>query len=55
MISKLGYLPTVHHLLNATLPALEPKKEGVTRIITIGDSITLGSCSSDPKTKSYPS
>jgi hypothetical protein len=55
MISKLAFLPSFHHLLNITLPALEPKKEGVTRIITIGDSITLGSCSSDPKTKSYPS
>ena len=55
MISKLGYLPTVNHLLSATLPALEPKKEGVTRIITIGDSITQGACSSDPNTKSFPS
>lgn len=55
MIPKLAFIPSVHHLLNTTLPALEPKKEGITRIITVGDSITEGSCSSDPKTKSYPS
>jgi hypothetical protein len=36
------------------LPKIEPKKEGVKRIITVGDSITAGSCSSDDKTKSYP-
>ena len=42
-------------MLNRTLPQLEPKKEGVKRIITIGDSITEGVCSSDEKTKSYPS
>ena len=40
MISKLAFIPTVHQLLNTTFPALEPKKEGVTRIITVGDSIT---------------
>jgi hypothetical protein len=52
---KLGLIPVVHQMLNRTLPLLEPKKEGVKRIITIGDSITEGACSSDEKTKSYPS
>ena len=55
MISKLAFLPSFHHLLNTTLPALEPKKEGITRIIAVGDSITEGFRSSYAKTKSYPS
>ena len=55
MILKLAFVPAIHQLLNTTLPAIEPKREGVTRIITVGDSITEGSCSSDPKSKSYPS
>ena len=56
MIPKLLFVPTLHqYLTNTTLPALEPKKEGITRIIAVGDSITFGSCSSDPDTKSYPS
>ena len=54
MISKLTFIPTFQQLLNNTVPALDPKKEGVTRIIAIGDSITFGACSSDPDTKSYP-
>ena len=40
--------------MNRTLPMLEPKKEGVTRIIAVGDSITEGMCSSD-QSKTYPS
>jgi hypothetical protein len=36
-----------HHLLEA-------KNEGVTKIISVGDSITRGAFSSDPS-KSYPS
>jgi hypothetical protein len=48
MISKLAFIPTIPLLSNTTLPVLEPKKEGVTRVIAIGDSITFGSCSSDP-------
>ena len=40
MISKLAFVPTIHQLFNTTIPAIEPKKEGVIRIITVGDSIT---------------
>jgi lysophospholipase L1-like esterase len=48
---KLAYLPVILY----TLQVLEAKKEGVTRIITVGDSITRGDHSSDPLSKSYPS
>ena len=50
MISKLLFIPTIHHYENRTLPRIDPKKEGVTRLITIGDSITSG-----PPTGDYPS
>lgn len=38
---------------NVPLP-LAAKQEGITRIITVGDSITEGMRSSDEKTKAYP-
>jgi hypothetical protein len=41
MIPKLLFVPTIHqYLTNTTHPALEPKKEGIIRIIAVGDSIT---------------
>ena len=55
MISKfIRYIPIIDQLFRNN-PILLPKKEGVMRIVTLGDSITEGSYSSNKKTKSYPS
>ena len=40
-------------LFSNIFPIFQAKKEGITKIITVGDSITRGAFSSDPS-KSYP-
>ena len=55
MITKiLRYIPIIDQVFRDN-PILLPKKNGVTRIVTLGDSITEGACSSNKKFKSYPS
>jgi lysophospholipase L1-like esterase len=55
MITKiLRYIPIIDQVFRDN-PILLPKKNGVKRIVTLGDSITEGSCSSNKKSKSYPS
>ena len=54
MITKiLRLIPIINKIFKEN-SILLPKKEGVIRIVAVGDSITEGYCSSYPMTKSYP-
>ena len=47
--------PGLHHDLGSTATATAAANANATTWAFVGDSITYGSCSSDPATKSFPS
>lgn len=56
MLKYLSMLPLSSKLSwnEWSLKYLTPKSSSKTRVIAVGDSITWGSCSSDPKSKAWP-